>query len=255
VTAFSDRLRRHIRRRACGVALLALAPWASHSAAADSPEPGKPEVAYKLTLSHYTTESLRADDVDLSAKRGDHFGWIAVYHEKPSGFQQWRAGYERTAEIGNAQVVTSLMAASRGFFAGSIAADIGDPFFVTLGFGRTNLKPYASLNFDPNDAITYGAGWRGADDRSVNFFVVRDDRIVPGQRVAHVVFRTPLAGDQRLTLDVFDKRGPATDEGSIRGTGLAITYDWPAFFIRAAHDPKVNFTQETMTRLSVGFRF
>jgi hypothetical protein len=244
------------RRGFWALAVLALAPFASHCAAADDPEPAaKPEVAYKLTLSHYSTPSLRADDIDLSAKRGDHFGWIAAYHEKPTGFQQWRAGYELTAEIGNAQFVTSLMAASRGFFAGSITADIGDPFFLTLGFGRTNLKPYASLNFDPNDAITYGAGWRGADDRSVSFFVVRDDRIVPGQRVAHVVLRTPVAGDQRLTLDVFDKRGPATGEGSIRGTGLAVTYDWPSFFIRAAHDPKVNFTQETMTRLSVGFRF
>ncbi|MGB0128229.1 MAG: hypothetical protein WBP72_11380 [Rhodocyclaceae bacterium] len=233
------------------IALLACAS----AAAADGASASKTDIAYELTLSHYRTESLRADDIDLRGKRDNQSGWIALYHEKPAGFQQWRGGYERTDALGNAQVVTSLMAASRGFVAGAITADIGDPFFVTLGFGRTNLKPYASLNFDPNDAITYGAGWRGADDRSVNFFVVRDDRIVPGQRIAHLVFRTPLPGDQRLTLDIFDKRGPATGEGAIRGTGLAVTYDWPAFFIRAAHDPKVNFTQETMTRLSVGFRF
>jgi hypothetical protein len=83
---------------------------------------------------------------------------------------------------------------------------------------------------------------------------VRDDRENPDERHMHAVYRKTLPGHQRLTLDVLHKRGLVEGE-AVRRTGLSVTYDWPCFFVRLAFDPKVNFTNEDMTRLSVGTRF
>lgn len=224
-------------------------------AQADATSDAGASTAYKLTLSHYLTEVIRADDINLRVNRENQTGWIGFYREAPTEFQQVRGGYERTDQWLAAQLVTSLQAASRGFVGGAVTLQIGDPWFAVLGFGRTNLKPYANLNFDPNDAITFGAGWHKPDGMSVSIFAVRDDRVMPGQQVTHLVLRSPLPSAQRLTLDLFDKRGPAEEGLSIRGSGASLTYDWPSVFVRLAHDPKVNFSQETMTRIAVGMRF
>lgn len=228
----------------------------AESASVDNPSlDGAEHVEYKLTLSNYSTQSLHANDVNLRANQDNQTGWIGYYKEGPSGFEQLRGGYERTDRILFADVVTSLQAATHGFLGGSLTATAGEPFFGILGYGRTNLKPYANLNFDPNDAITVGVGWKKQDGPSVTLFAVRDDRVVPGQQNLHLLMRAPLPNQQRITLDLVRKSGPADQGQSIKGTGISITYDWPRVFLRLAYDPKVNFTQEDMTRLSVGVRF
>lgn len=213
------------------------------------------QIEYKLTLSNYSTQNLHANDVNLRANLNNQTSWIGYYKEGPSGFEQLRGGYERTDRILSMDVVTSLQAATHGFLGGSLTATIGEPFFGLIGYGRTNLKPYANLNFDPNDAITVGFGWKKSDGPSLTLFLVRDDRVVPGQQNLHLLMRSPLPNRQRITLDVFYKSGPADPGQSIKGTGASITYDWPRMFLRLAYDPKVNFTQENMTRLSLGMRF
>lgn len=245
---------RRFRRSAC-LAILPAIAFASSQDNEATNEANEGSPAYKLTLSHYVTDSFHGDDINLRLNRASQTGWIAFYREWPTGFQQVRGGYEHADTWQAVQFVSSIQAASRGFFGGALTAQIGEPWFALLGFGRTNLKPYVNLNFDPNDAITVGAGWHDAGGASVSMFVVRDDRVVPGQQVAHLLWRTPLPAGERLTVDVFDKRGPADPGLSIRGTGAALTLDLPRVFLRLAHDPKVNFTQETMTRLSMGVRF
>jgi hypothetical protein len=212
-------------------------------------------VEYKLTLSNYSTQNLHANDLNIRANLDNQTGWLGYYKEGPSGFEQVRGGYERTDHLWLADVVTSLQAANHGFLGGSITATAGETFFGILGYGRTNLKPYANLNFDPNDAITLGVGWKMQDGPTVSFFAVRDDRVVPGQQNTHFLIRAPLPNQQRLTLDIIHKSGPADPGQSINGTGVSVTYDWPTLFLRLAYDPKVNFTQEDMTRLSFGMRF
>ncbi|MES2013473.1 MAG: hypothetical protein V4445_06970 [Pseudomonadota bacterium] len=212
-------------------------------------------IAYKLSLSNYATHNLQANDINLRADLDNQRGWIGYYKESATGFEQWRAGYERTDHIGLLDIDSSLQAADHDFLGGSITATIGAPFFGIIGYGRTNLKPYANLNFDPNDAITLGAGYKIADDSSVTLFLVRDNRVVPGQQNLHLLIKSPLPNQQRLTLDVFNKSGPADQGQSIHGTGASITYDWSKFFVRFAYDPKVNFTQEYMTRTSIGMYF
>lgn len=226
---------------------------------ADSALPTKENddpIDYKLTMAHYSTREIHANDVNLRASLANQTGWIGLYKEGPSGFEQVRGGYERTDQVAFASVVTSLQAASHGFLGFAVTAEIGEPFYGIVGFGRTNLKPYANLNFDPNDAITLGVGWRKVNGPSVMLFSVRDDRVVQGQQVVHFVMRSPLANGDRITVDVFDKSGPHDAQGlPINGTGASLTYDWPRFFARLAYDPKVNFTQENMTRFAIGMRF
>jgi hypothetical protein len=216
----------------------------------------KDPIDYKLTLSHYATKEVHANDINLRASLGNQTGWIGAYKEGPSEFSQIRVGYERTDKLLLAKVVTSLQAANHGFLGFAVTAEVGGPFYGIVGFGRTNLRPYANLNFDPNDAITLGLGWRKADGPSVSLFVVRDDRVMPGQQIVHFVVKSPLPNGDRITLDLFNKSGSNDDQGlPINGTGAAATYDWPRYFARLAYDPKVNFTQENMTRLSIGIRF
>ena len=212
-------------------------------------------IDYKLTVSNDSTRTLHAYDVNLRLDQGNQRGWIGYYSEKPTKFEQWRIGYERTDQISVVDVDTSLQAANYGFLGGSITASAGDPFFGMIGYGRTNLKPYANLNFDPNDAITLGLGWKSLEGAIVNWFLVRDDRLVPGQQNLHLLMRSPLSNKRRITIDIIEKSGPSDHGQSIYGLGATITYDWPSYFLRLAYDPKVNFTQENMSRISMGIRF
>ena len=42
--------------------------------------------------------------------------------------------------------------ASGGFWGGRVGTEYGNTFFVGAGIGRTNLRNYFNLNFDPNEA-------------------------------------------------------------------------------------------------------
>ncbi|MFX8274159.1 hypothetical protein ABTL44_19245, partial [Acinetobacter baumannii] len=61
----------------------------------------------------------------------------------------------------------------------------------------------------------------------------------------------------RLTLDLMQKSGLGGDDGSlaVRAWGWSATLDWPAWFLRLAHDPKQNFSGLDADRLSIGLRF
>lgn len=231
----------------------------SVDACAESSEPAQESaepITYKLTLSHYSTNEIHANDINLRANQDNQTAWIGFYEENPTGFNQVRGGYERTDQILSAHLLTSLQAADHGFLGYALTADYGEPFFGLIGFARTNLKPYANLNFDPNDAVTVGFGWREKDGPSLTLFAVRDDRVIPGQQIVHAVWREPLANGHSMIVDIFDKSGPHDAQNlPINGTGCALTYDWPQIFVKLAYDPKVNFTQQNMVRLSFGMRF
>ena len=88
-----------------------------------------------------------------------------------------------------------------------MSLEAGDTWFAGLGAGRTNLRNYANLNFDPNDAWMLSGGYRWADNHSLALQVVRDNRLNPDQQNVHLVYRTPINGSDRLTLDLLKKRG------------------------------------------------
>jgi hypothetical protein len=210
---------------------------------------------FKLSMGAYAySDNTVGKDLNLRWEQGRTHAWLGYYTD-PSFGHQTRAGFDHTFVLAPAALMqVSLQAANQGFFGGSVLFVLGDPWFVVAGLGRTNLHPYFNLNFDPNDAITAGFGWKGQGDTALAMTVVADDRLGTGQRVWHVFGRTRLADTMRVTVDVNYKTGEG-DSGPVHGWGASATLDFPRWFIRLARDQKQNFTALDATRLSVGTRF
>jgi hypothetical protein len=219
----------------------------------DAADPGW---EFKFTPSVYLTTNQRtAADVNLRASHGDHTVWLGHYRREGE-FEQTRTGYEYAAELAVGRLVSSLQLASHGFAGGSINAELGGKVFGLLGYGRTNARDYYNLNFDPNDSALYGLGLRLPDETTMNAYVIRDNRLHTEQQVGHLVWRHRPDPQHRWTADLFAKRGRATPEDDrVSGTGLSLTYDFDRRFVRAAWDPKVNFSHDDQLRLSFGIRF
>lgn len=55
---------------------------------------------------------------------------------------------------------------------------------------------------------------------------------------------------------MWPKKGRAApDEEVVSGGGMSISYDCESVFVRFARDNKVNFSEDGMTRVSIGARF
>ena len=227
--------------------------------AADPADAGKQAVALKLTTGLYQSSggglpSAQGLDVNLRATAGFGNAWVGWFRSPAQAVTQARAGWDNSFKFGPVRFMPSLQIASGGFLGGSAALEAGETWFAGVGLGRTNLRNYVNLNFDPNDAWMLSGGYRWGDNDSLALQVVRDNRLNPDQQHVHLVWRTPLAGDQRLTLDLLDKKGLVAGL-PIQRIGLSVGYDWPRVFVRLAWDPNVNFTQQHMLRLSAGTRF
>lgn len=236
-----------LRRAAFGAAL---AIGAAAAAAQD-------QAPFKLTIGSYRLSGdgghPAGTDVNLRWRDDQRTLWLGVYQDSASG-RQWRGGWDANWNLAEAVVLQpSLQAAGGGFVGGSIALQVGSPWYGQLGFGRTNLRPYANLNFDPNDAITLAAGWQGDGGRQLAVTLIADDRLGTGQKHLHLGGRWPLAG-QRLTFDLLHKRGQG-DDGRVDAWGWTLGWDWPRVFVRLARDPKQNFSAFDAWRLSGGIRF
>ena len=227
-------------------------------------EPAAPDrgIVWKLTPGAYREPAGRsAIDLNQRGNTENYTFWIGQY-QRGSEFQQTRAGYERQFNLPFGRIIASGQAASHGFWGGSVtleasAAAIG-PFVGMLGWGRTNLKPYYNLNFDPNDSVLIGAGWRPDERTALTVFQIRDDRLETGQRVTHLVLRQKTGARTRWTLDLFARAGrsePGPEAEMMRATGITLTYDHEPWFVRLAWDPKSNYTDSDMTRLAIGVRF
>jgi hypothetical protein len=193
-------------------------------------------------------------DVNLRYTYGEGNVWLGWFRSPALDFSQTRVGWDNTLTFGPVRALPSLQAASGGFVGGSIAIETGDSWFIGSGLGRTNLRNYANLNFDPNDSYTLYGGYRWPDASALSLQLVRDNRLNPDQQHLHLIWRKSLSDGQRLTVDLLAKQG--TVEGQfIRRTGLSVGYDWPQWFVRLAWDPKVNFTPQNMLRVSTGWRF
>jgi len=236
-----------------GLALLLALPVAHADAPAAS---GEASWAFKLTPSYYaTTHEKDAVDINLRANNGPHALWLG-YYQRGNEFEQTRTGYEYTAQLPYVQLVPSLQLASHGFAGGSLNAQIGDSVYGLIGFGRTNTRDYYNLNFDPNDAITFGLGTRLVPRSNISLFTVKDDRLHTGQTVTHLVWRMSPDEHQRWTVDLSSKRGRASAQDEmVSGGAVAVTYDYKDIFLRLAFDKKVNFTPDDQTRVSLGVRF
>jgi hypothetical protein len=212
------------------------------------------EPAFKLTAaSHRFSES--GNGLDINLRHTSEWGtkWIGYFDASGLDAHQLRGGWEHT--FGDrVRLLPSLQLASGGFIGGSVNVETGKTWFVGAGYGRTNQRPYYNLNFDPNDAWSLAGGYRSPQGESYALSYVRDDRDNPDQQHVHAVYRTPVNGQDRLTVDLLYKQGLVNGDG-ISKLGLTVTYDWPRYFVRLAYDPNTNFTTDNVLRLSVGTRF
>ena len=194
--------------------------------------------------------------LDLNLRHASDLGnlWVGWFRSPALDTTQTRAGWDRNFEAGPVRIQPSVQAASGGFWGGSIALETGERWYAGVGLGRTNLRPYVNLNFDPNDAWMLSGGYRWEGGRAAGLLLVGDNRQNPDERHLHLTWREPLEGGRRLTLDLLAKRGLVNGE-LIHRFGVTAGYDWPRVFVRVAWDPKVNFTPQDMWRLQGGVRF
>ncbi len=239
-----------------GVAVALLAGLAASAPAAEG-DAGAAEV--KLTLGRYQLGSAgTGTDLNLRWRRDGRTLWLGVYQQGGIG-QQWRVGWDEALGLpplagAPLQLLPSLQAASGGFVGGSLGLQVGAPFYAQVGIGRTNLKPYANLNFDPNDALTLALGWSGEGGRQAALSVIADDRLGSGQQHHHLTVRWPLPTGLRLSADLLHKQGLG-DSGPVNAWGWSLGLDGAAWFGRLARDPKQNFSAQDAWRLSAGRRF
>jgi hypothetical protein len=212
--------------------------------------------AFKLTPTFYATaQSHNALDINLRGNNGPHAVWIGQY-QRGNAFEQTRVGYEFTAHYDWGQMVPSVQAATAGFTGGSLTVQVGQPVYVMAGFGRTNLRDYYNLNFDPNDMVTFGLGAKLAQDHQLSVFTVKDNRLGTGQVITHVVWRWQANEAERWTVDLAYKEGSSSPgEPRVSGRSASVTYDYRQTFLRLACDENVNFSANNQTRVSAGLRF
>lgn len=241
---------RRLLHGAAAAALMLAGTLALPARAADSEG-----VAYKFTLGRYlSSDGNPAWDANLRGGQGPHTAWLGVYRDR-AGLQQWRSGYEFRSDGEWLRSALSLQNASGGTWVGAATAELGGTSYAIVGWGRTNLRDYINLNYDPNDAITLGVGTRALAGTELTLFHVRDDRTHSGQQVTHAVLRWRFGNAQRLTVDLSSKRGLTGDGVFVRGNSVTLGYDHGPGFVRLAHDPHAGFSLPTQNRISFGFRF
>lgn len=237
-----------LRSTASLAALILAGPGLAHADGAND------DPSFKLTLTgHRFSESGNGADINLRHSSDWGTQWLGYFNASGLDAHQFRGGWERS--FGDTvRVLPSIQVASGGFVGGSLSVETGKTWFVGAGLGRTNLRPYYNLNFDPNDAWSLGAGYRVPGGASYSVSLTRDNRENPDQQHFHAVYRTPINGQDRLTIDLLYKQGLVNGDG-IRKLGATVTYDWPRYFVRLAYDPNTNFTADNVVRVSVGTRF
>jgi hypothetical protein len=215
---------------------------------------------YKLTFGDYLYDDhgrhYTGQDLNLHYLRDAWSLWIGHYFDRAFGAQT-RAGADGSWQPLPQLPLTvqpSLQAATQGFVGGALNAQLGRTWYGVVGWGRTNLRPYQNLNFDPNDAFTVGFGYHAANGNSFSLTTIHDDRLHTGQRHTHAVAQLLLPHRSRLTLDLLRKTGRGAD-GALCAWGGIVTLDIVHGFIRAAWDPKQNFGTADAFRISVGRRF
>jgi hypothetical protein len=216
-------------------------------------EAAETNLPWKLTVGEYAYSNYYGTDVNLRWRESDASAWVGAYSDQHFGTQA-RVGADTSWNIGSyVQLQPSVQAATMGFLGGSLNLQVGASWYGLAGFGRTDARPYFNLNFDPNDALTFGAGHHADSGLNYVLFVVADDRFHTGQRDWHANVQIPF-GDSHATLDLLRKSGLG-DAGRVAGWGFSANYDWRTWFVRVAYDPYQNFSTQDAWRFASGVRF
>jgi hypothetical protein len=209
----------------------------------------------KVTLAYYDFSSGTGGvDLNLRHTFKSMTAWVGHYHED-DGFAQTRVGYEYDYRSRWLTLVPSVQAATHDFVGATIYAEAGARLFAIAGVGRTNLRPYWNLGFDPNDYLQFGAGYRDSSGSVVSVYAIHDDRLDTGQTNTHFTVRRYLPAEWRLTVDAVNERGRSDTGIEIRSWSVTVDVDWRRWFVRVAEDPHVNYTADHQLRIAGGWRF
>jgi hypothetical protein len=211
------------------------------------------DAPWKLTLGEYAYADYAGTDLNVRWRQDGTTAWGGIYGDRVFGTQV-RAGADTAIPLGEyLQLQPSMQVASLGFVGGSFNVQAGDAWYGVAGIGRTDARPYFNLNFDPNDAVTLGAGHHSDGGISYYLMLIADDRFHTGQRDWHLNAQIPF-GPSHATLDLLHKSG-LSDAGRISAWGVSANYDWPKWFLRLAYDPYQNFSAQSAWRFAGGLRF
>ncbi len=132
---------------------------------------------------------------------------------------------------------------------------LGRGTYLIAGVSRTNLKPFYSLSWDPNESVQLGAGRHlGAYDKFYAFTIF-DVRLHTGQQDTHVLYRRELTAKLGVTVDGLYKSGHTDSGRFVKAVGVGFYVDGPRWLAKAYYDPYVNFSNVDMFRLAVGAKF
>jgi hypothetical protein len=216
----------------------------------------EPNYAFKLSPSYYmSSNGVHASDINFRVTRDSTNLWGGYTKEYDGLVSQYRWGADNRKSISDSTyLLSSLQNASGGLWAGTAGLEYGNSWFVNGILGRTNLQPYWNLNFDPNDSYQIGFGKRISKGDSFYLSHIHDNRLNPNQSNSHFVYRNRLNSGDYISYDLLYKQG-LVDGEMIRKFGAAIEYDHKHYFAKIAFDPKVNFTANNMTRITLGLKF
>lgn len=230
------------------VAALACLPASAGSLAGQPTE-------WKAELGHYFYAGQGdGTDINLRARRGPLGGWVAYYGDPTFG-AQWRVGAEWRHQGWDDRLllISTVHASLSGFAASAFTAQVGRPWYLIAGVGRTNGREFYNLDFNPNDMVTLGAGWSHRD-LEIDAFDVRDNRFGTGRRY-HLVVRKGDPHDQLWTMDLARQTGPDVDGVSMHAWALTAGWESHGWGLRLAYDPRQNATATRATRLTLIHRF
>jgi hypothetical protein len=213
------------------------------------------EFKSKLTLGIYFTPGARAYDLNLRHQFGRFTAWVAGFYD-PHSNKLMRVGGQYDYKKGWLHLVPSLELSTTKAMSGSLSSELGSGKTVFLaGVSRTNLRPFFDLFWDPGDSVQLGIGYRLSNYDRISAFTIFDVRLHTQQQNTHIVWRHKLNRNNGITFDGLFKSGHKDSGEYIRNVGIGVYYDRPKWFWKLYYDPHVNFTDRTMVRTGIGFKF
>jgi hypothetical protein len=208
----------------------------------------------KLTLGIYFTPGARVYDLNLRHQFGQLTAWVAGFYD-PKTNKLARAGAQYDYKKRWFHFVPTLEASTTKALAGSLYSELGGDTYAIAGISRTNLKPFFDLFWDPSESLQLGVGHKLSSYDRIQAYTIFDIRLHTGQQNTHVVWRHKLNRNNGITFDGLFKSGRTDDGSYIHDVGAGVYYDRPTWFWKLYYDPHVNFTNRTMVRTGIGYKF
>lgn len=234
--------------------VLLRASGASAQPAASTPVERADDLTSKATASVYFISGDVDVDLNVRHKFGNLVGWLGGFiapHDESIG----RLGVEYDFQREGLLVIPTLQLGSNGLVAGSLYAEIGGRLFGIAGYSQTNERSFFTLAFDPNESVQLGAGLHLSGYDRLVAYTIFDVRLHTRQQDTHLLWRHRLDTSNGVTMDLLYKSGDLDEGGYVKAFGISLYWDRPTWFVRAAYDPYVNFSEATMLRVGAGYKF